>query len=155
MTSPVLLCADGSDHSRAALAAGTALLAPGTPLVIVTVEIEPDASLVTGTGMAGGVVSPEAFDQMEADSAAEAIAVVEHTRAALGLPDAEGRVLRGDPGPAICRLAEELDAQAIVIGSRGRGGFKRAVLGSVSDHVVRHAPCTVMVTGPKATDHDG
>ena len=93
MTSPVLLCADGSDHSRAALAAGTALLAPGTPLVIVTVEIEPDASLVTGTGMAGGVVSPETFDQMEADSAAEAVAVVERTRSELGLPDAEGQVI--------------------------------------------------------------
>jgi len=34
-----------------------------------------------------------------------------------------------------------------VVGSRGRGGLKRAVLGSVSDHLVRNAPCTVVVTG--------
>ena len=61
---------------------------------------------------------------------------------------------QGDAATAICQLAEELDAAAIVIGSRGRGGIKRAVLGSVSDHVVRNAPCTVIVTGPKGTDED-
>lgn len=35
---------------------------------------------------------------------------------------------------------------AIVIGTRGRGGIKRALLGSVSDYVVRNAPCPVVVT---------
>lgn len=152
MTSPVLLCADGSDHSTEALAAGLSLLAADTPLVIVTVMAEPDPSLVTGSGMAGGVVSADAFDQMEADASRDANDVVAHVQAALGLTDAETRVLRGDPATAICHLAAELDAGAIVIGSRGRGGLKRAVLGSVSDHVVRNAPCSVIVTGPKATD---
>ncbi|WP_426572291.1 universal stress protein [Aquihabitans sp. McL0605] len=152
MTSPVLLCADGSDHSTAALRAGLALLAPATPLIIVTVMLEPDPGLVTGTGIAGGVMSPEAFDQLESDAVTDAKLVASETQAALGLHDAEARVLRGDPGGSICHLAEELGASAIVIGSRGRGGIKRAVLGSVSDHVVRNAPCTVIVTGPKATD---
>jgi nucleotide-binding universal stress UspA family protein len=46
----------------------------------------------------------------------------------------------------LCELAEEIGAGAIVIGSRGRGGFKRALLGSVSDYVVRNAPCPVVVT---------
>jgi nucleotide-binding universal stress UspA family protein len=39
-----------------------------------------------------------------------------------------------------------VDAVAIVVGSRGRGGLKRAFLGSVSDYVVRNAPCSVVVT---------
>ena len=154
MTSPVLLCADGSDHSTAALEAGLSLLAPGTPLVIVTVMIDPDPTLVTGTGIAGGVMSAEAFDELESDASREAKQVAAGVQAALSLDGAETRILRGDPGTAICQLAAELDAAGIVIGSRGRGGFKRAVLGSVSDHVVRNAPCTVIVTGPKATEDD-
>ncbi|MCU1371445.1 MAG: Universal stress protein UspA-related nucleotide-binding protein [Ilumatobacteraceae bacterium] len=154
MTSPVLLCADGSHHSTAALAAGVALLDPATPLIVVTVMAEPDPSLVTGSGMAGGVMSPDAFDQLEREAGQDATDVASRTRAELGLDQAEARVLQGDPASAICRLAEELGAAAVVIGSRGHGGIKRAVLGSVSDHVVRNAPCTVIVTGPKGGAED-
>jgi nucleotide-binding universal stress UspA family protein len=46
----------------------------------------------------------------------------------------------------VCELAQEVHAEAIVVGSRGRGGIKRAFLGSVSDYVVRNAPCSVVVT---------
>jgi nucleotide-binding universal stress UspA family protein len=46
---------------------------------------------------------------------------------------------------AIVDLAEELGAGLIVMGSRGQGGVKRALLGSVSDSVVRHAHCPVLV----------
>ena len=53
-------------------------------------------------------------------------------------------IVEGAPGPALCELAESVDASAIVIGTRGRGGLRRAVLGSVSDHVVRNAPCPVV-----------
>jgi nucleotide-binding universal stress UspA family protein len=154
MTAPVLLCADGSHHATAALTAGVALLAPGTPLIIVTVVAEPDPTLVTGSGMAGGVMSAEEFDRLEVEANSDAAAITAEVRSDLGLPDAESRILTGDPALAICHLAEELDAAAIVIGSRGRGGIKRAVLGSVSDHIVRNAPCTVLVTGPKAGAED-
>lgn len=51
----------------------------------------------------------------------------------------------GRPGHEIVRLAEELDAGLIVMGSRGRGGLKRALMGSVSDSVVHHAHCPVLV----------
>lgn len=152
MTAPVLLCADGSDHADEALQAGVALLAPGTPLVLITVAQEPDPTLVTGTGMAGGVMSPEAYVQLERDAMSEATDVLASAKASLGLADAEAVVLRGDPGTAICQYAEETSAAAVVMGSRGRGGIKRALLGSVSDHVVRNAPCTVIITGPKASD---
>ena len=45
----------------------------------------------------------------------------------------------------ILRVAEEIVAGLIVMGSRGRGGVRRALMGSVSDSVVRHAPCPVLV----------
>jgi nucleotide-binding universal stress UspA family protein len=45
----------------------------------------------------------------------------------------------------IAGVAEELGAGLIVMGSRGRGGIRRALMGSVSDSVVRHAHCPVMV----------
>jgi nucleotide-binding universal stress UspA family protein len=46
---------------------------------------------------------------------------------------------------AIVRLADEIGAGLIVMGSRGLGGFRRALMGSISDSVVRHAHCPVMV----------
>jgi nucleotide-binding universal stress UspA family protein len=45
----------------------------------------------------------------------------------------------------IVALAEELGADLIVMGSRGLGGVRRALMGSVSDSVVRHAHCPVLV----------
>jgi nucleotide-binding universal stress UspA family protein len=45
----------------------------------------------------------------------------------------------------IVRVAEEIGAGLIVMGSRGRGGVRRALMGSVSDSVVRHAHCPVLV----------
>ncbi|MGH3939443.1 MAG: universal stress protein, partial [Pseudonocardiaceae bacterium] len=86
-------------------------------------------TLVTGSGMAGGVMSPEAFDQLEQEAGADAVDIAAQVRDELGLANAETRVLRGDPAAAICLLAEELDAAAVVIGTRGHGGIKRAVLG--------------------------
>jgi nucleotide-binding universal stress UspA family protein len=50
---------------------------------------------------------------------------------------------------AIVHLAEELGAGLIVLGSRGLGGVRRALMGSVSDSVVRHAHCPVMVVRPE------
>ena len=50
---------------------------------------------------------------------------------------------------AIVHLAEELGAGLIVMGSRGLGGVRRALIGSVSDSVVRHAHCPVMIVRPE------
>ncbi len=49
----------------------------------------------------------------------------------------------------IVALAEELGADLIVMGSRGLGGVRRALMGSVSDSVVRHAHCPVLVVRPE------
>ena len=47
-------------------------------------------------------------------------------------------------GPAIARAAEELAADLIVMGTRGRTGLKHVVLGSVADRTLRLAPCSVL-----------
>ena len=147
MTSPVVLCTDGSDLSIAALAAGLEVLDPGARVVVVTVMDEPDPTMMTGTGFAGGVMTPEQYDRSLEAAADAASSDIETTRAALGLSSVEAHTLQGGAGPAICAYAAEVGARAIVVGSRGRGGIKRAVLGSVSDHIVRNAPCPVLVTG--------
>lgn len=139
-----LLCTDGSDLALRALAAGLAVLASPGRVVVATVIEPEDPTLVTGTGFAGGVMSAEDSWARQRERKEVAQEVLERTAAALGRPDAELVVRAGEPGPELCALAAELPASAVVIGTRGRGGFVRAVLGSVSDHVVRHAPCPVV-----------
>jgi nucleotide-binding universal stress UspA family protein len=49
----------------------------------------------------------------------------------------------------IVQVAEDIEAGLIVMGSRGLGGVRRALIGSVSDSVVRHAHCPVLVVRPE------
>ncbi|HEY3524150.1 MAG TPA: universal stress protein [Candidatus Limnocylindrales bacterium] len=58
---------------------------------------------------------------------------------------AEYLIWTGTAGESIVEAAASEGVDLIVVGSRGRGGVERAVLGSVSDYVIRHAPCPVMV----------
>ena len=51
----------------------------------------------------------------------------------------------GSPGPAICKQATTWKADLIIVGSHGRKGLGEMLLGSVSNYVVHHAPCSVMV----------
>jgi nucleotide-binding universal stress UspA family protein len=51
----------------------------------------------------------------------------------------------GDPATEIVKAAKDWPADVIVIGSHGRGGVQRVLLGSVAEGVMRHAPCPVMV----------
>ncbi len=59
--------------------------------------------------------------------------------------EAETEYGRGDTGKEICALAKEWKADLIVIGRSGKVGLSELVLGSVSNYVVHHAPCTVLV----------
>lgn len=61
----------------------------------------------------------------------------------VGLKDAH--LALGEPRKEIVKLGEELEAGLIVVGSRGLGGLARALMGGVSDAVVRHAHCPVLV----------
>ena len=49
----------------------------------------------------------------------------------------------------IVQVAEDIEAGLIVMGNRGLGGIRRALIGSVSDSVIRHAHCPVLVVRPK------
>ena len=51
----------------------------------------------------------------------------------------------GCPGSEICKLAIEVKAHCIVMGSRGRGVFRRTILGSTSDYVLHHSDCPVLI----------
>lgn len=142
-----LLCTDGSELAINAIREGLALLAPPDRVVVLSVAQPIDPSLVTGTGFAGGVMTfDEKADYVEAQKAAAQEAIDELV-STLGLEGAEGLVVLGEPGHEICQTAESLPASVVVLGTHGRGGIKRAIMGSTSDHVVRHAPCPVLVQG--------
>jgi nucleotide-binding universal stress UspA family protein len=51
----------------------------------------------------------------------------------------------GDPADAILDVAEERDADLIVVGNKGTSGAKRFLLGSVPNRVSHHAPCSVLI----------
>ena len=55
-------------------------------------------------------------------------------------------VRAGTPADQIVRAADELEADLIVIGGRGKGAMEAIVLGSVAYRVLHHAPCPVLVT---------
>jgi nucleotide-binding universal stress UspA family protein len=55
----------------------------------------------------------------------------------------------GDPGHEIVRVAEELKADLIVLGTHGHSGWKRFTIGSVAEFVGRHASCAVFTIRPK------
>ena len=63
--------------------------------------------------------------------------------------DVKSIFTEGDPGHEIVRVAEELNADLIVLGTHGYCGWKRFTLGSVAEFVVRHAPCAVLTIRPK------
>lgn len=80
--------------------------------------------------------------------------VRERREAAVGAIVARGRdvgvavsflIWNGDPGESVVAAATAEGADLVVVGSHGRGPIGRLILGSVSDHVVRHAPCPVLV----------
>ena len=58
---------------------------------------------------------------------------------------AQAHLSEGAPAAEIVTLGEEMGVGLIVVGTRGLGGVRRALMGSVSDSVVRHAHCPVLV----------
>jgi len=62
---------------------------------------------------------------------------------------AEARVLLIDPREGLVQVALETGADLIVVGSHGRSGIAKLLLGSVASHVVTHAPCNVLVVKRK------
>ena len=63
--------------------------------------------------------------------------------------DLSSQVINGEPKRVIVDEAEQWGADVIVLGTHGYGFWQRALLGSVSDSVIRHAPCSVLVVRKK------
>jgi len=138
----ILVATDGSQAATAALEAAIALATEtGDEIVAITVwrALQGDY----------GHAHPSAAvldDLLKAER--------EHAEAtlaeAIALADAAGvrvrtRLATGDPAREICAHAQEIDARLIAIGTRGYGSVASLLLGSVSNAVIRHAPCPVMV----------
>ncbi len=66
---------------------------------------------------------------------------------------AEARMVVADPRVALLETARAEHVELIVVGSHGRTGIKKLLLGSVASHVVTHAPCSVLVVR-EASRHD-
>jgi nucleotide-binding universal stress UspA family protein len=93
----------------------------------------------------GEALEEDAEERISEQQAREVLEVeVEKVRSAGGTV-VEAHLIEGRIAPEIVALAEQIGAGLIVMGSRGRGGIRRALMGSVSDAVVRHAHCPVLV----------
>ncbi len=140
----VLIATDGSDVSISAAGRGCALLGAIEKVTLLSVITEGDPGDDAG-GIEGSVLS-SAEQQAEWESElAEARKELATTAAPLAGVEVEEVVEVGDAADVICRVAERFGVDVIVVGSHGRSGLGRLFLGSVSEHVVRHAPCPVLV----------
>ncbi len=139
---------DFSEQAQHAFAAACSLARDhGSRLIVLYVR----APTVVAYGELGPVV-PDPV-QTPAD--------VEAQLAGLHLPDpgvaVEYRVGDGDPATQVIRVASQLKADLIVMGTHGRTGLGRLLMGSVAEAVLRRAPCPVLtvktpfVTGSEAT----
>jgi nucleotide-binding universal stress UspA family protein len=77
----------------------------------------------------------------------EAARQLEEARAILAEDGVEAELIQavGNPAAEIIAAAEQRDADLIVVGHRGRSAISRFIEGSVSDRIVRHAACDVLV----------
>jgi nucleotide-binding universal stress UspA family protein len=137
----ILLATDGSEEAE--LAARTAIdlaASTGTELHVVYVERLPN--FLDGPGTIG--YDHLLYVKHEEEARETLRKLVWRVQVAGGA--VAGRHLRmGGVADNIVGLAEDLGVGLIVLGSRGRGGMRRALMGSVSDSVVRHAHCPVMI----------
>lgn len=139
----ILLATDGSEE--AALAARTATdIADKTDSELHVLLVGLSAAYV-------GMGPPEIADippprQEELDEEARRLLDAQVKQIEVdGSTVAQAHLRVGRPDEQIVALAEEIGAGLIVMGSRGLGGLRRLLMGSVSDSVVRHAHCPVLV----------
>jgi nucleotide-binding universal stress UspA family protein len=149
----ILLATDGSSFSINAIAKCRELISQAkdpSVMVLAVHEIQvPIAAEPFG-------ISGEYYQQMNdiakerAEAAAnEAVGIIRQ-----GYPessiDISSRVELGRPAEVIIDLAKDWNADLVIVGSHGRGFWGRLTLGSVSDAVVHHSPCSVLVVrGPQ------
>jgi nucleotide-binding universal stress UspA family protein len=134
---------DGSEAARAAIAYAVAA-ARGRRVIIVHAYEAAPADLAARLRVA-----------LEPDREAAGLAVLDEVllegNDELADAEWEGRLVAGAPAEAIMRVAEEVDADAIVVGSHGHGRLA-ALLGSVSHELVRRAPRPVTIIPPPCVE---
>lgn len=140
----IVVGVDGSEHARRTLqwAVDEARLRKWTVIAvhahaIPTLFVAPDPVL----GASQPIPDPEIAKRLE--EAAETLLAEEIDQVASDDVTIERRVVTGSAPDALLRAAREGDL--LVVGSRGLGGFKGLLLGSVSQQVVHHAPCPVVI----------
>lgn len=107
---------------------------------IALVNVQPPMGL---PGTLDYVRHQEQIDAMRAQ-ADEQLSAVRDRHLAADLP-VDVKVVEGTPHRAICRLAQHLEAGLIVMAAHGRTGWRRALIGSTAEQVVRLAPCSILV----------
>ena len=97
----------------------------------------------------GGVppISPELVQQQMDDAARDLESAARDARSR-GVKRVTTKLVSGQPWQRIVELAEVDTGELMVIGTHGRSGVARVLLGSVAEKVVRHAPCSVLVVHP-------
>ena len=135
----IVIGTDGSPSAAAAVRLG-AEVARGSGARVHLVTAYPDIPSYRET-----IRSSAKADAIDLQEVAEAVLA-----RAVGETEAEGvevetHAREGDPADVIIRVAEELGAELIVVGSRGLTGLERFLLGSVSSKLSQHAPTSLMV----------
>ena len=145
----ILIALDDSPHSERALDFVTRMRWPAGSRVIVTSVHQPSPSAIA-TAYDAPAVLPDVFEE-ERKQLQTVVSAAERRLREAGLPT-EGRIADGDPRAALVDLARTERVDLIVLGSHGRTGLARWMLGSVSSHVVTHAPCSVIVVKEKGAE---
>jgi nucleotide-binding universal stress UspA family protein len=138
----ILLATDGSEQAElAALRVVDLADATDSELHVVHVGVVP-SFLVSYPGTLG--YERRLYDQIEEESR-QRLRELSWRVKVVGGTVAGTHLRMGQVALEIVALAEELQADLIVMGCRGHRGIRRAIEGSISDAVIRHAPCPVLV----------
>lgn len=140
-----LIATDGSDNALSAAHEAVALLHPELRFEIVRVIPEEEDPNETAGGFEGPLVTEEEAEERHRADRHRGQADLAATLARLGETATTTLVEANDPGREICRLAEERDADVLVVGASDKGWFRRLVAGSVMEYTARHAPCPVLI----------
>jgi len=142
----ILIATDGSKYGTAALerACDIAAHMPGSEVQILT-AYELPGPIATEPYISAPIYTQEIVDSLS--TAAESVLAGARRTVVRNCPGVPVNTCeaRGKAASAIIDEAAEWNADLIVVGSHGHGFWGRAFLGSVSDEVVHHAPCSVMV----------
>jgi nucleotide-binding universal stress UspA family protein len=139
----ILLATDGSDEAKMATQAATEL-SRDTGSEVHLVYVLPTPAQLIGHHLYTDEVRESLIGGAERDAETFLKEQAEQVSSDGGKV-ADTHLRSGDPDKEILRAADALGAGLIVIGSRGVGAIPRMLIGSVSDSVVRHAHCPVLV----------